>query len=387
MPDKVITAAVLEQIVKETVKTLEESREAIYNIAETARQEEVRLRQELDEVRREFSEAAARVDRLEIEEKRARNRLMEVSRDFSRYGEKEMQAAYEQAREYQVQLGLWRERESQLRLRRDRLESTLKNQQEMVRRAEELVRNVGAALALLTGELARVSDHLEELEQRHLVGLKILQAQEEERRRLAREIHDGPAQAMAGIAFKAELCTRLADIKSGNLKNELLALGNLARETLAEIRKIIFSLRPMMLDDLGLVPALYRFAGEYLEKYGLEVELIIIGHEERLDKALEIGIFRLIQEALNNVWKHAGVTEARVKLEFRPEKISLSIKDEGCGFDPAAARGSGYGLAGMQERVKLLDGKLAVKTAPGRGTEVEIVIPRQQGWGGDFDGY
>lgn len=326
------------------------------------------------------------MDRLEAEEKRARTHLMEVSRDFMRYGEKEMQTAYERARECQVQLGLWRERETQLRQRRDRLESNLKSQQEMVRRAEELVTNVGAALALLTGELARVGSHLEELEQRHVVVLKILQAQEEERQRLAREIHDGPAQNMAGIAFKAELCTRLVDIKPGELKNELLALSNLARDTLAEIRKIIFSLRPMMLDDLGLVPALYRFTGEYLERYGLEVELAIIGNEERLDKAVEIGIFRLIQEALNNVWKHAGVNGARVKLEFRPEKINLNIKDKGCGFDLETARGAGYGLAGMQERIKLLGGKLTINTAPGRGTELEMVIPRQQGWSGNFAG-
>lgn len=378
-----ITPVTLEQIVQETVKTLEQSREAIYSIAEAARLEETRLRNELAEVRRNFAEAAARVDKLEIEEKKARQHLMEVSRDFARYGEKDMQAAYERARGCQLQLGLWRERETNLRLRRDQLEGALKRQQHTVQRAEELVTNVGTALALLSGKLARVGDHLEELERRHLLGLKILQAQEEERRRLAREIHDGPAQAVAGIALKTELCTRLLEVKPLELKGELMALNKLARDTLAEMRKIIFSLRPMMLDDLGLVPALYRFASEYKERFGLDVDVVIIGNEESLGKTMEVGIFRLIQEALNNVWKHAGVEEAVVKLEFQPEKINLHIQDRGCGFDAPSVQGKGYGLAGMQERVKLLGGHLAIKTAPGKGTEVTAILPRQQGWGGD----
>jgi two-component system sensor histidine kinase DegS len=371
-----ISAKYLEQIVQETIKTLEHSREAIYSIAEAARQEEVRLRHELAEVRRRFVEAAAAVDKLEIEEKRARQHLMEVSRDYARHGEKDMQAAYDRARECQLQLGLWRERETQLRQRRDQLEVALKRQQGMAQRAGELVTNVGTALALLTGQLARLGTHLGELERHHLLGLQILQAQEEERQRLAREIHDGPAQAMASIALKAELCTRLLDTKPVDLKDELLSLSRLARDTLREMRKIIFSLRPMMLDDLGLVPALYRFTSEYKERFGLEVGLLVIGDEESLDKPVEVGIFRLIQEALNNVWKHAGVEEAEVKLEFKPDRINLSIKDRGCGFNLEDARGAGYGLAGMQERARLMRGRLLIKTAPGQGTEVKAVIPR-----------
>jgi two-component system sensor histidine kinase DegS len=371
-----VSAKYLEQVVQETIKTLEHSREAIYSIAEAARQEEARLRHELAEVRRRFEEAAAAVDKLEIEEKRARQHLMEVSRDYARHGEKDMQAAYDRARECQLQLGLWRERETQLRQRRDQLEVALKRQQGMAQRAGELVTNVGTALALLTGQLARLGTHLGELERHHLLGLQILQAQEEERQRLAREIHDGPAQAMASIALKAELCTRLLDLKPLDLRDELLSLSRLARDTLREMRKIIFSLRPMMLDDLGLVPALYRFTSEYKERFGLEVGLLVIGDEESLDKAVEVGIFRLIQEALNNVWKHAGVEEAEVKLEFKPDRINLSIKDGGCGFNLEDARGAGYGLAGMQERARLMRGRLLIKTAPGQGTEVKAVIPR-----------
>jgi len=369
----------LERIVNETIAALEMGQDQIYDIAENSRENKSRLEQELQEIKQETLNTINEVDRLEIEERQARRQLMEVSRNFNFYGEEDMKEAYDNAKRLQMQLGLLRERENQLRLRRDKLQRQLKRAEETVEKAEKLVSQVGIAIKYLTDDLQGISLQLDEFQQRQQLGLKIILAQEEERKRVAREIHDGPAQSMANVILRAEVCEKMLERDPEQVRQELLELKTMVIASLKDVRKIIFDLRPMVLDDLGVIPALKRFIAEYQQKYGLAVEFVTLGEEKRLSAALEVAVFRIIQEALNNVVKHTRAHEAMVKLEVTDNQVNILIRDDGQGFDKEKAlreeTANSYGIMGMKERVEMLEGRFSITSRVGKGTTVSAQIP------------
>ncbi|MFY9416212.1 MAG: sensor histidine kinase, partial [bacterium] len=333
----------------------------------------------------ETADVIDRVDELEGLEQRARWRLLEVSRDFARYTEDDIRWAYEEAKNIQVELALCREREKLLRQRRDDLERGLRRLEQTVRKAEKLVTQVGVVIDYLEGKLGDLSQQLEGMQQRQQLAAGIIKAQEEERRRVAREIHDGPAQSLANLVFRLEVCEKLlAAERLPELRGELAELKGLIKGSLQEVRKIIFDLRPMALDDLGLVPALRRYLEGLEEREGLVVNLAVFGQEVRLASAVEVGLFRIIQEALHNVSKHARAASARVTLTYGQEQLLLSVRDDGRGFDlreveRGGRAGGHFGLISMRERAELLGGRFEVKSAPGQGTRITVAVPITEG--------
>lgn len=379
MMGEIIDLTILDKVITDTIKHLEEGKEQISDIAETARQNRDELKENLDSIKKETLEVIEQVDVLEKEEKEARLHLMKVSRDFENYSEQDVERAYNKARDIQIQLGLLRERESQLRIRRDQMELTLRKVYQAVEKAESLVSKVGVALSYLADNLIGVGFKIEELQQKQQLGLRIIRAQEEERKRVAREIHDGPAQSMANVVLRVEICEKLLEKRPDEVRNELVGLKDIVRKSLQDVRKIIFDLRPMVLDDLGLIPALKRYISEVQEKNSLLVDFRVFGSQERMSGILEIAIFRVIQEALNNVIKHSGARMVDISLEQVPGQVNLRIKDDGCGFNAdEALSGSNkdnYGLIGIRERIQLLEGSFKLITAPGKGTDLKVKIP------------
>ncbi|MBS3977830.1 MAG: sensor histidine kinase [Syntrophomonadaceae bacterium] len=378
-----IDITALDRVVKNTILAVEKGKEQIYDIAENARQERVRVKSELEKVKAEVLEVIEEVDRLDTEEKNARRKLMEVSKNFQRYSEEDMQAAYEHARALQIKLGELREREKQLRLRRDKLEVSFRNLEETVRKAEDLVSQVGAALTYLKHDLRDLSTRLEEIQNRQVLGIRVIRAQEEERKRVAREIHDGPAQSMANLVLRAEICEKLLEVDPPSVKKELQELKKMVKDSLQDVRKIIFDLRPMLLDDLGIVPTLRKFLAEFTEKHNFPVDFTVTGQERRLPPPAEVTLFRIAQEALNNTLKHANAHRGVMRLEFLPGRVNLLIADDGKGFDFSkainATEQDTFGLMGMRERVELLEGKIGIKTSPGKGTQIIVQIPLEAG--------
>lgn len=365
----------LERIIQETISAVDRSRAQIYAIAESARAEYDKVRGELEEVRRQVAIQIALVDQFQQQEKAARIALMQVSANLAAYGEEAVQAAYQRAVETRAQLLTAQERERELRRRRDELERRLRSLEQAVRRAEELVAQVGVVLGYLSGNLRDLTGQVESWQERLRFGLSLLKAQEDERRRLAREIHDGPAQAMAAALMRAELCSRLLEEDPARARQELGDLKELVGTCLSDLRRIIFDLRPLSLDELGLVAAIRSWLEGWQQRTGLEVRLEVRGPDRRLPPAVEIALFRVLQEALNNVWKHAGVERAAVSLQVGPDRVRLLVFDRGRGFDPAALPPETFGLAGMRERVQFLGGKWWVRSRPGRGTQVGAEIP------------
>lgn len=367
----------LGEIIRKTLLAIETGKEEIFHIAETSRTETQRLTQELVRLRMDISETIKKVDQLQKEDRKMRQHLMEVSRDYKKYSEKEMMETYENAKETQVQLQLLEAKELQLRERRDDIERALRQMMTTIERAENLMSQVSLAISLLQSGIDEMTQD-QNLEKRQEVALRIIMAQEEERRRVAREIHDGPAQNLANIVLRLEITEKLLELDPKQAKNELQDLKALVRSNLQDIRRIIFDLRPMALDDLGIVPALRRFMDNFQSTYGIECEFKVSGRERRLLPAMEVAIFRLIQEAMTNVTKHTRSEKVKIELIFKEDITIARIIDFGQGFDFDAVLvnpGEHFGLIGMKERVEMFSGQFSIISPSGIGTTIELAIP------------
>ena len=205
--------------------------------------------------------------------------------------------------------------------------------------------------------------------------------QEAERRRLAGELHDGLGQSLTALKIRLERLAGEAGPEHPALAAPLAEAVEAAAQALADTRRLSHLLRPRVLDDLGLVPALKWLARTVSEWAGFAVDFEHQGvGEERLDPDAETLLFRVAQEALNNAVKHSDAAGAALRLERSGERLSLAVRDRGRGFDPAGTAGAaGSGLAGMRDRVELFGGRLAIDSAPGRGTEVRAELPLAAG--------
>ncbi len=243
-----------------------------------------------------------------------------------------------------------------------------------------LLSTVGGEVGLAI-EKARLLEELREKEQvRSTLIRRLLTAQEDERRRIARELHDEMGQSVTALILNLERAR--IEVEDGRevTAADLERLQRLAETTLEEVRKLIYDLRPTVLDDLGLAAALRWYIHSQIEPRGVTVGLTVRLGDSRLDPVLETAVFRIAQEALWNVVKHAGATRADVELVQEGERLSLRVRDNGRGFHVGSTRGSGglrggVGLGGMQERAALLGGSVRITSTPDSGTEVVAEFP------------
>lgn len=204
----------------------------------------------------------------------------------------------------------------------------------------------------------------------------LVNAQETERQRLSRQMHDGPAQALSNFILQTEIAMRLFDVDPAQAKEELNNLKSSAMGTFQKVRNFIFELRPMMLDDLGLVPTVRRYADAFKEQNSLDVTVTVTGNERRLEPYLEIMMFRALQELLGNAARHSQATQVKVMLDMGEDRVRVSVDDNGRGFDPdAVQQGGSLGLKLIRERAEMLGGNFEVDSAIGRGARITFVVP------------
>jgi two-component system, NarL family, sensor histidine kinase DegS len=201
-------------------------------------------------------------------------------------------------------------------------------------------------------------------------------AREDERRRLAREVHDGPAQVLTNAIYGVQIAEQIAKREPENVAEELGRVRQLLREGVAEIRRFMFNLRPTMLEEQGLAPTLKQYVENYRSFFARTVTLSINEPLPLMTGDQPLTIFRVVQEALQNVNKHAGQdAEASIDISFDDSYLYLMVKDSGRGFDPHSIvprPGTGAGLPGMKERAKLIGAELSISSATGDGTEVNL---------------
>jgi two-component system sensor histidine kinase DegS len=204
----------------------------------------------------------------------------------------------------------------------------------------------------------------------------IVNAQEAERQRLSRQMHDGPAQAMSNFILQTEIAMRLLDADPKKAKDELASLKGSALGTFQKLRGFIFELRPMMLDDLGLTPTIRKYVDAFKEQTGIEIGVSVTGTERRLEPYLEVMIFRAIQELLGNAGRHSQAASIKLQVDMGTDAIRVSVDDNGRGFDSEAVRGSAsLGLKLIRERAEMLGGTFDVDTAVGKGARIVFTVP------------
>lgn len=369
----------LDDVLNDTIEAVEKGQCEIVGIYEHAKQECERLEQELAILKEQVKATIKKVDYLERLEKSSKYKLMLVSREFEKYSEEDIHKAYEEAKDVQIQLTLAQQMEITLREKRDELERSFKSISKNLKHSEHLSMQLGVALNFLKGNLEDISDHLMDMRQKQKFAAQIIKAQEEERKRVAREIHDGPAQTMANIVIQSEICEKLFEKDVQAAKEELDILKKVTRSSLEELRKIIFDLRPAALDDLGLLAVTQRYCSDFQENTGILTDFVVLGNKIRLDPNIEVALFRIIQEGLNNVKKHSKANNVTVKIECLENIVNLNISDDGCGFDMDKngifSSGNHFGLMSIKERAELFGGSINIDSILGCGTKLYISIP------------
>jgi two-component system, NarL family, sensor histidine kinase DevS len=202
---------------------------------------------------------------------------------------------------------------------------------------------------------------------------RVVQAQEEERRRLARELHDETGQALASILLGLKSLEEVSDVTE--LGERVATLRSRVVETLQDVRRLAVELRPAALDDFGLEPALERLVSGFAEQTGLKVELESRLHDDRLPQEVETVLYRIVQEALTNIVKHANAGRVSIVVTQRVGSVGAIVEDDGHGFNPEEETDGGIGLIGMRERVALLDGSMTIESAKGKGTTLVVEVP------------
>lgn len=367
----------LNRLLTAIIDSLEKGRNDIFEIGENCRREIARLEFELLDIKLKTEQIIQEVDRYELLEKQARIRLMTVSKNFQSKTEDDIKEAYDNARKLQAKFLELRNQEIYLRKRRDEIARQIKNLEEIAQRADNFLNTTGLALKLIQGNIEKISGSLEDIYRKQQMELYIIESQESERRKIARELHDGPAQTLASMIIRLDLLDHLCRDEQEQIKSEIKTIRNMGKESLADIRRLMFDLKPTIDHVDSFASTLKEYFEDYEAKYNFYINFMVFGPHRKYDLALERALYRLVQESLTNIRKHAGVSEATIKMEDKGGYLTLVIKDEGKGFnlEEVTDKHDSYGILGMKERVELLGGEISIITSPGLGTQVIIKVP------------
>ena len=326
------------------------------------------IQMELDSIRRELrdldntiSQSQSEVSKLAQRNAQATVGVQQVQSKVESMKPSDVSAAYETAMDAQQRLFV-------MRGQMDKLQSDRAQLTRMVESLEKNLQNLDVAIVSNSGTKG-VAAGVDAM-------MMLVQAQEAERLRLSRQIHDGPAQALSNYILQAEIAARLFDRNPEQARQELDNMKTAAKDTLQKVRGFIAELRPMMLDDLGLGPTLSRYIELMKEQSGCDIRLITSGLDQRLESYLEVLLFRAIQELVGNSLRHGQPSTVKVQVDSIASEVRVAVEDNGKGFDLDMLQVStGTGLKVLQERVDMLSGELSIDSGPEKGTRISILVP------------
>lgn len=252
------------------------------------------------------------------------------------------------------------------------LERIVQEQQEQTTTLEE-IRSI----------IQEQKDQIAELKEKKeaKIQLYFLEEQELDRNRIARDLHDSTVQNLTMLMHKTELCTKLLNVDNVRVMLELQTMIENIKMTIDDMREIIYNLRPMSLSNLGLAATLESYCTHIKRNHNIETDFVLTGEEPNILQIQKITLYRIVQEACNNIVKYAKATKIHIELNFSEEKIEVVIQDNGVGFDKEkkikqnSDQLHGFGLSIMRERAKLLEGQFEIQSAPKKGTIVRIIVP------------
>lgn len=273
----------------------------------------------------------------------------------------------------------------------EKIELLKKEQLLIEKKGEDLkkkISNISARLAELESilKIARESEKIIEdkevlVIEEEIFRRKILETQEVERQRIARDLHDSIIQSLTNMVHKIEFTTKIMDIDSIRCRLELQAMSQVVKKSIDDMRQIIYNLRPMSFDDIGLHVTLEREIEKLRGVGEVQVDYKIEGNVQKLAPITSLSILRIVQEAFNNIIKHANAQHIKIYIYYKLNVIKLKIEDDGCGFDidniqfSENNEDSGFGISMMKERVYLLSGKISIESVLEKGTKIIVKIP------------
>lgn len=264
-----------------------------------------------------------------------------------------------------------------------------KEKKEMEKQLEQLQEQYAECV----GKLQELSEVLHSLQlsateqkvptaaEREKYRLTILETQENERQRISRELHDSTVQNLTSMVHKVELCSKLVEMDPIRCKLELITLGKTLREIINDTRQIIYNLRPMSFDDIGLEVTIERALDKLETNEAKKVDFSVMGEPYKIKPVIGITLLRIIQEACSNAIKHAEPSYIKVTLQYEPNEIQLTVEDDGIGFDvehmdtSTKKDNSGFGLSMMKERIYLLSGNINIESKIDCGTKIYVTVP------------
>lgn len=371
----------LDKVINDVILSIQSGQEEIFNISENVLKECELILQEIEKFKAKVLVVIKEAEKLTKEEKESRQKLFLVSKNIGEYSESDIRKAYNEAKDKQVQLLLKREEEQNLIRERNQLEIRLKKNYEIVEQAESLMSKMKSVMDFLVSDLVDLGKTISNLEDKTQIGMKIIKAQEEERRRIARDIHDGPAQNIASLVIKTEIVEKL--LKRGNIhiEDELKDIKTQLRAVLKEIRGIMYDLRPISLDEVGLIPTIERMAADMSYEKNIAIEIKKISDYPIFNSLNKLIVYRIVQESLNNIIKHSGAKNVVIRMDVRKDSINGSVSDDGKGFDTDSfmeAKDKSFGLSSMKERAEIAHGSIIIKSVVGKGTKIMFSIPNEE---------
>ena len=327
----------------------------------------IEVGQQLDQTRLQLKEINLFLEQSQIEVNRLTQRnaiatgnLQKVHAQIDSLPREEIRAAYEATLDAQQRLFVMRGQLEKLQSDQVHLQQRMK----LLDQISEVMVDEQSPNAMPTNRIATV-EFLEML----------IQAQEAERKRLSRQMHDGPAQALSNLILKTEIAMRLFEVDQAKAFEELVSLKDSASATFRQVRDFIFELRPMMLDDLGLIPTVKKYASAIKEQSGIDVRLAMTGSERRFESYLEVMIFRAIQELLRNAVVHSQASQVKIQVDLMDTEVRVVVEDNGSGFDPGGLeREQGMGLKVIKERMEMIGGSFELDSQVGGGTRVQFLV-------------
>ena len=310
-----------------------------------------------------IKQSAAEVERLAQRNSQVTSYTRQLQTNFETLPREDIKEAYEALNDVQQRLFTMR---GQL----EKLQSDQRNLERLAEFQGKIIELADGSVPLPTSGSRRG------VEQPNVI--RVIQTEEAVRQGLVRKMHDSVASSISNFILQAEICQRFFDVNPDRARTELNALKSSAGSTFSNVKDFIFDLRPMMLDDLGVIPTLRRYAESFQEKNGIPVPITVTGVERRLESHIEVTVFRNVQELLQNAMTHAQATQIQIQVDMGQEQVTAVVEDNGGGFnvdDVLNGSNKTIGLATLRERTEMLGGELNIQSNLGQGTRIEFSIP------------
>lgn len=332
------------------------------NLLEICREEIKRSRNKIKEIDMLLEQSQGEVSRLTQKNSQINTQLQQIQSQFGSVPREDIRAVYDAALDAQQRLFVMRGQVEKLQSD----QNVVKHYLNLLERVCDLLESVDIESGKSGSVRSSMANTVE----------MMIQAQEAERQRLARQMHDGPAQTLSNFILQTEIAVRLFDMDQSRAREELKNLMSAAATTLQKVRDFIFELRPMMLDDLGLGPTLKRYIEILKEQSGIEIRLTASGLEQRLESYLEVFVFRAVQELLGNAIRYSQGSQIDIRIDNSDPEIRVNVEDNGKGFNvETLPEQGGMGLQIVKDRVEKLGGNIEIHSVSGQGSHISFQIP------------